>query len=266
MTVRHTHRQTMLIAKDRDNGVVVRGDRPEENPATISTLPAAGHASGGGGSDTQTTTGGSTSLDMFRDTDGNANMEMDMEAPNPGRYECVICGREMLKDETAEPFNVFSHADGSRDCTASCGTSPSHRAGVELAISKLTSLLERPDIDVEHTVNSDGENPVTIDIVSLGKVPVAVEVYYNCSAFRMKDRLEAIFDAGFQDVFIVMLEEGKFSPDSSESGVDNTTIGTFGVGRASYDDLTASLGTPLTSSSVDLSMFYPDSDMPKYLC
>lgn len=181
------------------------------------------------------------------------------------RFECVLCGNDMVFNGIVRsPFDFFTHRDRVADCNESDAVRAAHRAAVELAVKELHEVLEAPDIDIEHTINT-GSETVTCDIVSTGSVPVCVEVFSECSYLGLRRRLERLFDAGIRNVLIVMVEDGRYSPGRVEEHLNKVTTGRMRVGRVSCDALTGTLGTRLTPYNVDMSVFAEAGVVPQYV-
>ena len=158
----------------------------------------------------------------------------------------------------------FVHTDGSPDCTASEATCRQHRAAVELAVHELSTVLADPEFRVEYTVSGD-TGSVTCDAVSIGRVPVVLEVFHNCSYMQIRRRLERVFEAGIGSVFIVMTESGRYSADRVEQHLSKVVTGGVRVGRVDVAARSVSLGTRLTPAVVDLHEFDDPGMMPEYV-
>lgn len=178
-------------------------------------------------------------------------------------FACVVCGAGMVIRPGPDGV-VFRHSDGSPDCTASESTRRPHRVAVELAVHELSTVLGDPEFRFEHTVSGDGGD-VTCDAVSTGRVPVVVEVFHNCSYMQVRRRLQRVFAAGFESVFIVMTASGKYSADRVEQHLSAVVTGGVCVGRVSVPDRSVSLGTRLTPAVVDFDGFDVPGAVPGYV-
>jgi hypothetical protein len=199
---------------------------------------------------------------------GNRVEQYTPEAEVPGegsRFECVLCGNEMIfNGMVRSPFDFFTHRHRAVDCNESDATREPHRAAVELSIKELHELLEEPDIDIEQTISTE-TGTVTCDIVSTGSVSACVEVFSECSYFGLRRRLKRLFDAGVENVLVVMVEGGRYSPSRVEHHLNKVVSGPMRVGRVSCEDLTVTLGTRLTPYNVDMSVFADTGVVPRYV-
>ncbi len=178
-------------------------------------------------------------------------------------FACVVCGDSMSVERSCHGVQ-FRHSDGSKDCTASEATCRHHRAAVELAVHELSTVLADPEIRFEYTV-SGSDGAVTCDAVSIGRVPVVVEVFHNCSYMQIRRRLERVFDAGYGSVFILMTESGRYSAERVDYHLSNVVTGGVWVGRVSVADRSVSLGSRLTPAVVDLRGFDDPGMVPEYV-
>ncbi len=180
---------------------------------------------------------------------------------------CPVCSQEVKYQASSpdQPFNYFTHADGSSDCFESEAMSDEHRLAVEVATKVLHNRLrtvsgETVEIDVEKWIGSR-PNFVITDIRITYPIRVAAEVFYMSERLGLRRRLKTMFDNNYR-TYLIFHSSGRYDVNRVEQYVQK--VAQLDVGRFNPATLELTLGDLISEQQLDLTHFSCAS-IPNYI-
>jgi len=170
-------------------------------------------------------------------------------------HSCPTCGKQLTFNDgpVDEPFDYFSHTDGSTDCFKTASTSDDHRLMIEATIKLLHNRIsevtgEPVEIDAERWIGIR-EDFVITDVLVTNPVRIAVELFYRTETLGLGRRLNTMFTNNYQ-TYLVFHRDGRHNIDKIEHHLQQ--IAPLNVGRFDPDTLELTLGDLFTEDQFDL--------------
>lgn len=172
-------------------------------------------------------------------------------APTASRYRCLFCDASLTPTGHSQTLGQFRHAT-TEPCQNLGNMSQFHRLGQELVSKQLCNWLPVAPrtiaIDLEKRVGSDTEY-IIADVRITDPIRLVVEVVYQASTNRLRDRLQQAF-ADEYGAMVVVLTNADVSAARIER--DLAAVGAVSVGRVNPFETRVTIGSVITPDQVEL--------------
>lgn len=171
--------------------------------------------------------------------------------PTASRYRCLFCDAPLAATTDSQTPGAFGHVT-TEPCQTLGNVSKFHRLGQELVSAQLCNWLPVAPrtiaIALEKRVGSDTEF-IVADVRITDPVRLVVEVVYQASTNRLRDRLQRAF-ADEYGAMVVVLTNADVSAARIER--DLAAVGAVSVGRVNPFETRVTIGSVITPDQIEL--------------
>ncbi|QKG94332.1 hypothetical protein HPS36_15730 (plasmid) [Halorubrum salinarum] len=188
---------------------------------------------------------------MAIDTETGRVVASPTSHPATGQYRCLFCDAPLTATSDYQTPGTFVHAT-TETCQNFGNVSRYHRLGQELVSKQLCNWLPVAPrtiaIDLEKRVGGDTEY-IIADVRITDPIQLVVEIVYQASTNRLRDRLHQAFANDYGAMVVVLT-----NADTSAARIerDLATVGTISVGRVDPFDKRVTIGSVMAPDQIEL--------------